>query len=266
MISVKNLKYSYGKQEVLKGVSFEIRAGEIVVLVGKNGSGKSTLGKLVTGILRPHAHEVTIDGIDVGVKRNYQKVFEKIGIVFQNPEAQIIFNNIQQEMEFALQNTAETEKAIDAALKSVGMDTKRKDNLWDFSLGQKQRVVLAEMLARRPKYLVLDEPTTMIDSDGKERIWEILRRLRERGLGILLATNSAEELLLADRVLVLADGEIKANICGEDLVKKAEILEKYKVRLPQLLRFVRELRRDGIEIRPEQWTPERVAEEIRKLC
>lgn len=246
MIEVKHLRYKYksSRDEVLRDISLSLRHGEIVALVGRNGSGKSTLGKLIAGIARPKRGEVLVDRIDVGVKRNYEKVFRKVGIVFQNPETQIIFGEVREEMEFALMGMSsikgavsdeqrkENARKITAALDMVGMVDKQGGNLWDFSLGQKQRIVLAEMLARCPQYLVLDEPTTMIDSLGKQTMYKIWRDLRTKGLGILLITNCAEELLVADRVLVLGDGRIVEEIAQGNLKQKEKILREYGVVLP----------------------------------
>lgn len=210
MIKVQNLTYKYRRShaQILRDASFEVRSGEIVALMGENGSGKSTVGKLVAGIIRPRKSQVLIDDIDVGVKKNYREVFGKIGIVFQNPETQIIFNTVHDEMKFALGQKDNADKIIDEALEQVGM-IGHEDGLWDFSLGQKQRIVLAEMLARKPKYLVLDEPTTMVDSVGKVEIWKIIRKLKAQGLGILLITNSKEESMIADRIITLQDGRTK---------------------------------------------------------
>lgn len=210
MIKVRNLKYKYrrARAQILQNVSFDIMNGEIVALVGKNGSGKSTIGKLVAGIITPHKDQIYIDDLDVGVKKNYKQVFAKVGIVFQNPETQIIFNNIEDEMNFALGQQDNMGKIIDKALNQVGI-INRNGNLWDFSLGQKQRVVLAEILARKPKYLVLDEPTTMIDSVGKREVWKLIRKLKSQGIGILLITNSDQEAAIADRIIKLQDGHIK---------------------------------------------------------
>ncbi len=210
MIVINDLSYQYPRnsRQILKSVSLSVRSGEIVALMGKNGSGKSTIGKLVAGICRPPKKHVFVDGLDVGVKKNYQKIFEKIGIVFQNPETQILFNKIDDEMEFGLDKDAKLDRQIDDALDQVGMLSHRQENLWELSLGQKQRIVLAEMLVRKPKYLVLDEPTSMMDDVGKKSMYILIRSLCTQGLGILLITNSTEEARIADRILTLQDGFI----------------------------------------------------------
>lgn len=210
MIKVQNLKYKYYRSRslVLQDVSFNVAKSEVVALIGKNGSGKSTIGRLVSGIITPQKNQVFIDEIDVGIKKNYKDIFAKVGIVFQNPETQIIFNNVHDELKFALGKRANVEGIVNEVLEQVGM-VNCGDNLWDFSLGQKQRIVLAEILARKPEYLVLDEPTTMIDPAGKHEIWKIIRNLKLQGIGILLITNSNEEALIADRIIMLRDRNIE---------------------------------------------------------
>lgn len=210
MIKVRNLKYKYRRSHslILQDVSFDVKEGEIVALMGKNGSGKSTIGRLVSGIIKPQKNQVFIDEIDVGIKKNYKDIFAKVGIVFQNPETQIIFNNVHDELKFALGKRANVEGIVNEVLEQVGM-VNCGDNLWDFSLGQKQRIVLAEILAREPNYLILDEPTTMIDNTGKHEIWKIIRNLKLQGIGILLITNSNEEASIADRIIMLRDGNIE---------------------------------------------------------
>lgn len=231
MIEVKHLQYKYRRSEVaiLRDISFTVREGEIVSLVGRNGSGKSTIGKIVAGIIRPKRGEVMIDGVDAGIRKNFGSVFEKVGIVFQNPETQIIFNDVREEMRFACVQSGTND--IEAALEMVGMSKVQTSDLWDFSLGQKQRVVLAEMLARKPRYLVLDEPTTMIDSLGKRKIHEIIRGLRAEGIGILLISNAADEIRIANRLVVLSDGKIVEEVGAAGLAERAKDLERYGVLL-----------------------------------
>lgn len=233
MIEVKHLRYKYRRSEVatLRDISFTVRTGEIVALVGRNGSGKSTIGKIIAGIIRPKKGEVIINDIDAGVRKNFGIIFEKVGIVFQNPETQIIFNDVKEEMRFACARNGVSDDVIEAALGTVGMKNMQTSDLWDFSLGQKQRIVFAEMLARKPQYLVLDEPTTMIDSLGKRKIHEIIRRLRTEGMGILLISNSADEIRIADRIVVLSEGRVVEKVDAIKLSEQAEKLEKYGVLL-----------------------------------
>ena len=187
--------------------------------------------KLVADIIRPRKGEIYVDNIDASERKNFSMIFQKVGIVFQNPETQIIFNDVWDEMRFVCAQSGIDDKVIQNSLEAVGMENMKTNDLWDFSLGQKQRVVLAEMLARSPRYLVLDEPTTMIDSLGKRKIHEIIRQLRAGGMGILLISNSVDEMRIADRIVVLHEGRIVEEVDAMNLTRRAKDLEKYGVLL-----------------------------------
>lgn len=162
-----NFKYKNSDSKILDDLNFSVQDGEIVTIVGKNGSGKSTIGKLISGVIRLKHGRITIDDLDV--QKDHNELLGKIGIVFQNPDNQIIFNNIYDEFAFSLKglDKSEIDERINSSLEQVGMLEYRNSDLYSLSLGQKQRVMIAEVLARKPKYIILDEPTTMIDSKRK---------------------------------------------------------------------------------------------------
>ena len=222
MIKVENVSFKYKNSDsrVLDELNFSIREGEIVAIVGENGSGKSTIGRLISGITKLKEGNIIIDDFDISNAKNYKLIQEKVGIVFQNPENQIIFNNIYDELSFSLKNLEknEIEKRIDSALEQVGMLKLKNHDLYSLSLGQKQRIMIAEVLAKKPKYIIFDEPTTMIDSEGKEKIYEIIKNLKKQGYTIICITNLADEILLADRTLILSDGKIAYEIEKKDLI------------------------------------------------
>lgn len=257
MISIKNISYHYKDSDIiLDNISFDVYEGEILAIVGKNGSGKSTIGKLISGISKLKKGQILIDDIDISKRKNEKEIRSKVGIVFQNPENQIIFNRIYDELSFSLRDLSEDEihHRIDAALSEVEMlDFKNKD-LYSLSLGQKQRIMIAEVLAKNPKYIILDEPTTMIDSLGKEKIYDIIHRLKLHGYTIICITNLADEILLADRTLLLDSGNIVAEIKKEDLVEKLNCFEKYHIKVPTILEILSGLRNDGIDIHLEHYT------------
>lgn len=268
MIVVNNLSYRYRhtNKNVLHEIKFSANAGEIVAIVGQNGSGKSTLGKLLSGILRPPKNRVTIDNLDPALSKNHQAIFQKVGIVFQNPENQILFQRVDEELNFSTRNIKDSDAKIRQALHAVGMQEYYHANLTKLSLGQKQRIVLAEMLVRNPNYLILDEPTTMLDTTGKITIHQIITRLRSQNIGIILITNIAEELLLADRILILENGSIVAEILKQKLLAEVATLQKYHIALPQLLQLVNFLQKAGLEVQPDIWTPKALAQEIIHAC
>lgn len=245
MINIENVSYKYKNgKNVLKNISFSIKNGEIVTIVGKNGSGKSTIGKLISGILKLKEGCISIDGMDISKRKNRELISSKIGIVFQNPDSQIIFSNIKEEFSYITQD----ENIIDDALKYVDMLEYKNKDLYYLSLGQKQRIMIAEVLAKKPQYIIFDEPTTMIDSIGKVKIYKLIKKLKDEGYTIICITNLADEILLADRTIILNNGEIVEQIEKTELVEKSNVFEKYEIRIPTLLEILVKLKSNGIEL------------------
>ncbi len=269
MIKVENVSYKYKNSDryILENLNFQVNDGEVVAIVGKNGSGKSTLGRLITGIIKLKKGNIKIDDLEISKCKEYQLIHDKIGIVFQNPENQIIFNNIYDEISFALKNLKKSEikEKIDEALKKVEMLEQKNEDLYSLSLGQKQRIMLAEILARNPKYIILDEPTTMIDTQGKDKIYEIIGSLKKQGYTIICITNLADEILLADRTLILNDGKIACEIKKEELVEKSYLLNKYEIKKPTILEILTKLKEIGIELNMKEFTINELVENIKRL-
>lgn len=252
MIKVENVSFKYKNSEnlVLDNLNFEVDTGEVIGIVGKNASGKSTIGKLISGIIKVKKGTIKIDDLDISKKKNRDLIRDKVGIVFQNPENQIIFNNIYDELSFALKNLDENEieNRIDNALNQVGMLDKKMQDLYTLSLGEKQRIMIAEVLAKNSKYIILDEPTTMIDSTGKDKIYDIIKNLKEQGYTIICITNVADEILLADRVLILNNGKVECEIQKNDLVDKYHLLNEFEIKEPTILKIISELKKQGINL------------------
>lgn len=258
MIRVENVSFKYKNSEknVLDNISFDVDDGEIVAIIGENGSGKSTLGRVIAGITRLKEGKILIDNLDISDKKKYEEIQKKVGIVFQNPDNQIIFNNIYDEISFALKDVSkeETEERINDALKQVEMLDKKNQDLYTLSLGQKQRIIIAEVLAKNPEYIIFDEPTTMIDSQGKEKIYEIISDLKKQGYTIIYITNLADEILMADRILILSDGKIACEIKKSELIEKVGLLNDYYIKQPTLLKLITTLKENGVELELEDIT------------
>lgn len=263
MIKVENVSFKYKNSDnkILNNLNLKIEDGEVVALVGKNGSGKSTIGKLLSGILKLKQGNITIDGMEI----KNRKAQDKIGIVFQNPENQIIFNNIYEELSFSLNGLEknEIETRVDNSLKQVGMLEYKDKDLYTLSLGQKQRIMIAEVLAKKPKYIILDEPTTMIDSEGKESIYKILENLKKEGYTIICITNLADEILIADRTLILKNGQVINEIEKKDLINKSYLLEENQIKKPTLLEILNKLKDNGITVNMKDFTINELVTELK---
>ena len=260
MIKICNLNFKYkNSSNILKNINLEIKEGETVAIIGKNGSGKSTLAKLISGIMKTKNGNIIIDDLDLAKKGEYKEAVKKVGIVFQNPENQIIFNNIYDELSFALKNLTKEEinNRITTSLKKVDMYDYINNDLYSLSLGQKQRIAIAEILAKSPKYLVFDEPTTMIDSTGKECRSRRTTNLKKDGYTIIYTSNLAEEILLADRILILKNGQIVNEIKKDFLMESIDILEQNDIKLPMIVEIALKL---GIKL--EEYS---VDELVRKI-
>ena len=210
--------------------------------------GKSTLSKLIAGLLKPKSGRITVDNINTANKKEFYNLRKKIGMVFQNPENQIIFNN--------------EEIRIKTSLEKLRMDNYLKSPTYELSLGQKQRVTIAGVLAVNPKYIIFDEPTTMLDSEGKEDVYEIVKTLKKQGYTIIYVTNVMDEILIADRVVVLEKGEIIKEFNKEEILENIEFLEEHEIKIPSLAKMLYEFKKNGIEIKLEEWTKEELTNKI----
>lgn len=269
MIEIKNLSYKYKNgNQVLESLNFEINDGEMICIIGNNGVGKSTLLKIISGLLKPTKGEVNIDGLDAYNRRNLKEIRKKVGIVFQNPDNQILFNNVYDEMEFSLKNLniEKKEIRIKEALNKVKMETYINADTFKLSLGQKQRISIASCLAIKPKYLLLDEPTAMIDSCGRMHIYEIIKNLKNNKQTVVFTTNNMNEILMADRVIVLENGKIKKIITKREILKDILLLEGMNVYIPDLIKLIMLLNQKGFDISIEDYSVDELANEIaRKL-
>ena len=213
ILEVKNVSFSYGQNEkALKGVSFSVEKGEFVAIIGHNGSGKSTLAKLLNGLLKPTGGEVIVDGFSSNDKNAVFEIRKRVGMVFQNPDNQLIASIVEDDIAFGPENLGvpreEIGKRIDFALKAVGMENFRKATPERLSGGQKQRIAIAGVLALKPQILVLDESTAMLDPQGRKEIAAVVENLRKSGVSVIAITHYMDEAVKADKVLVLDRGVV----------------------------------------------------------
>ena len=206
-------------------------------------------------------------GISLKDKKQTLEIRKNIGIVFQNPENQIIFDRVYDDLKFGLQNLGfsdkETNKNIDEALKAVNMFEYKNNNCQELSLGQKQKIALAGNLAIKPKVLILDEPTTMLDPISKNQIYNILKTLKETGITIIYITNFIDELLLCDRTIIFEDGKIKKDFSKKDLLENIDFLDSLE--FPGIVSLLGFLHKSGIDIKLEDLKTEELAKKLLEI-
>ena len=240
ILKIENVTFAYGESEhnVLQDVSLEIARGSFVAVLGHNGSGKSTLAKCLNGILLPTAGKVYVNGIDTADEARILDVRRTVGLVFQNPDNQIVASVVEDDVAFAPENlgvpSAEIRARVDAALKCVGMYDFRLHAPHLLSGGQKQRVAIAGVLAMQPECLVLDEPTAMLDPVGRREVHAAVEQLhREKGLTVLLITHHMSECIAADRLIVMSNGCVTADGTPKEVFSDGEKMRAEGLTVPE---------------------------------
>lgn len=234
-------------------VTIEIREGEFVAVLGHNGSGKSTFAKQLDAILLPTDGTVWIQGMDTSKEENLWEVRKKTGMVFQNPDNQIIGNVVEEDVGFGPENmgvpTDEIWKRVDESLEAVGMTAYRMKSPNKLSGGQKQRVAIAGVMAMRPQCIVLDEPTAMLDPNGRREVVKTVHELNRReGITVVLITHYMEEVIDADRVIVMDDGRVVMDGTPKDVFSRVEELKSYRLDVPQVTELAYELQKGGVRL------------------
>ena len=251
MIKFENVSFKYKNGEnILENLNFKINEGEFISIVGKNGTGKSTILNLMAGIIKPTKGNIFIDDIDTKSKKHFIELRKKIGIVFQNPDNQILFPRVYEDIEFALKNLEieNRRERIEEALNLVNMKEFKEKDTYELSLGQKQRINIASVLAVKPKYIILDEPTTMIDSMEKDNIYNCLQKLKKQGYTIIFVTNNINEILLSDKVFVLENKQIKYVFDKRDIIDNVNLIEECGIKLPDIIEIILKLRENNIDV------------------
>ena len=255
IISFKQVHYTYPGDELesLCGVDLEIEEGSFVAVLGHNGSGKSTLAKHMNAILTPDSGSVTVDGLD---SREEDKVFEirrRVGMVFQNPDNQLVANVVEDDVAFAPENlgvpSEEIRRRVDEALKQVGMYDYRTHAPHLLSGGQKQRVAIAGVIAMQPKIIVLDEPTAMLDPQGRHEVISTVTRLcREGGMTVVLITHHMDECIGADKLVIMSNGYIRAAGTPGEIFSDVEMMAREGLAVPETTKLLYELSSFGYDL------------------
>ena len=255
IIKFENVHYTYpGDQlESLCGVSLEIQEGSFVAVLGHNGSGKSTLAKHMNAILTPTEGKVTVCGIDSADEERLIQLRRNVGMVFQNPDNQIVANVVEDDVAFAPENLGvepkEIRRRVDEALKQVGMYEKRQHAPHLLSGGQKQRVAIAGVIAMEPKIIVLDEPTAMLDPIGREEVISTITRLcREKGMTVVLITHHMDECVGADRLIVMSNGSVVADGLPAEVFADIDLMEREGLAVPETTRLLYDLKQRGMDL------------------
>ncbi len=270
MIDYQGVAYAYsGAEEVLRNVTQHVNKGEFVAVIGHNGSGKSTLAKLTNALFVPTEGKVLVDGLDTSDKSNVLSVRQKAGMVFQNPDNQMVTTIVEEDVAFGPENLgiepSEIRKRVDSALASVRMGKYALNAPNNLSGGQKQRVAIAGILAMLPEVIILDEPTAMLDPLGRKDVFDTVRSLnKERGITVLFITHFMEEAASADRVLVMSDGEIVMSGAPKEVFKEEEKLNELGLALPLSSWLAHRLKEAGIPVN-ETTTDEEIADELCRL-
>ncbi len=279
-IKFNNVSFFYpptGEQtevpDALTDVTLDIKSGSFVAVLGRNGSGKSTLARHMNALLLPCGGTVTVFGIDTRDEERLLDIRKSVGMVFQNPDNQIVSNVVEEDVAFAPENLGvpsdEIRVRVDEALKTVGMYEFREHAPHLLSGGQKQRIAIAGVLAMRPECIVFDEPTAMLDPGGRRSVMDIITSLRdETGTTVVLITHHMDEAALADRVVVMSGGKIEMDGSPREIFTQVERLESLGLTVPETIKLLSELNNEGISLPIDALTVDECAEILadRLLC
>ncbi len=275
IIKTENLRFSYTTAEglaptVLDGVDLNIEKGSFVAVLGHNGSGKSTLAKHLNAILLPSGGKVYVNGTDTFDEEKLLDIRRTIGMVFQNPDNQIVANVVEEDVAFAPENLgvppAEIRRWVDVALKAVGMYEFREHAPHLLSGGQKQRIAIAGVIAMEPECIVLDEPTAMLDPIGRADVLRTIKQLnREKGVTVVIITHHMDEAAQADRLVVMAKGKVVADGTPKEVFQDVEGLKAVGLTVPDTTELLYQLRQAGLDVPLDALSDEECAQALYKL-
>ena len=270
-IEFNNVSFSYEETNttVIKNLSLSVDKGDFLCVLGENGSGKSTLSRLVNGLLLPNEGSVKVFGLDTADKKSLRDIRRKVGMVFQNPDNQMVATIVEDDVAFAPENLGVSPKEIgeriDFALDSVNMQKYRFSAGQRLSGGQKQRVAIAGALALMPEILILDESTSMLDPLGREEVMNVVKKLNEGGMTVICITHYMDEVISANKVAVLSNGELVMEGTPADIFKRQNELRAFGLDVPRATKIANALKEKGLDIIDGVLTAEGLAEELCRL-
>lgn len=257
-IRIENLVFDYIKNEdghmvrAINDVSFTVEKGSFTAVIGQNGSGKSTLAKNINGLLTPTSGKVYVGGLDTTDGDNIWKIRQKVAMVFQNPDNQIVSSIVEDDVAFGPENLGidpvEIRERVDRALEDVEMYEHRKKAPHLLSGGQKQRVAIAGAVAMEPECIIFDEPTAMLDPRGRREVLEVIRRLNAKDITVLLITHFMSEAAQADKIIVMSDGEVKMEGTPDEIFLKTQQLKELSLGVPPAVDLAMKLRERGVDV------------------
>ena len=258
IVTIENLIFSYTREEdgtsanAVDGVSLEIEKGSFTAVLGKNGSGKSTLAKHLNGLLLPTEGVVYVAGFDTRAEEHVWDVRQTAGMVFQNPDNQLVSAIVEDDVAFGPENLgiepAEIRRRVDKSLEAVNMGKFRKKPPHLLSGGQKQRIAIAGVVAMKPQCIIFDEPTAMLDPKGRQEIMEIIRELHEEGITVILITHFMEEAAEAERIVVMHDGKVLMDGTPAEVFSQRQQLQEVNLDIPLAVEIAAKLREKGIDV------------------
>ncbi len=272
MIEAKEIRFRYMQEMPLAvdGVNMQIQKGEFVAVLGANGCGKSTLSKHFNAILLPESGTVTVEGMDTAQEEHLYDIRQKVGMVFQNPDNQIVATVVEEDVAFALENLgvppAEIRTRIDEAMEMAGIAKHKHKAPHKLSGGQKQRVAIAGVIAMRPDCLILDEATAMLDPIGREKVMKTIHRLnKEFGITVVSITHYMEEAAQADRILVMNQGKVVLEGTPKEVFSQVDLLHRLRLDVPQATELAQQLKKAGLDMPMDCITEEECAQALAKL-
>ena len=279
-INAKGLVHEYSRRDeegnvtginrALDGIDIEVKAGDFIAVLGANGSGKSTFAKHLNALLVPTEGTLYVDGMDTSEQKNNLPIRQTAGMVFQNHDNQIISNVVEEDVGFGPENmgvpTEEIWRRVEESLKSVGMYEYRKESPNHLSGGQKQRIAIAGIMAMKPKCIILDEPTAMLDPGGRKAVIKTVKELNKKeNITIILITHYMEEVAGADYVYVMSKGQVKMKGTPRQVFARSEELAKYRLMVPEVTKIALELNKKGINIPKDILYPEELTDILLKI-